>query len=1178
MLRRMFYYVLIMCWIVAAAQAEEPEVIIRRHDPRQTVKSDAPEAPETVTKKAPPEKSYTIEEMKTEAYKKEHGVIKNKANVLRYDKPDMFAKAMDELRGPQPYPTGYKMAEFNTAKTEASRANREKLNWIERGPGNVSGRTRAIAVDPDDATANTWFVGSVSGGIWKTTNAGSSWQFISPNLPNISISCIAIAPSNRNIIYAGTGESFGGSTATAGDGLIKSTDRGLTWAILPSTSDFPAINRLIVDPNNANIVLIATQNTLWERSVTAFSRIYKTTDGGATWRMVHEEALNVTVNAIQQIVADPTNFNIQYASVNSKGVMKSTDAGETWQLLPWTLPAEAERIEIAVAPSNPQVLYASVEGAPDPQRPLYKTTDGGATWNELTNLTIVNRFATNRGSRLLEEQGWYDNTIAVNPFDAEEVYAGGIDVWRLSGTSFERISNWTDNSLPHADQHNLTIVPLDATAKTVRVLNGNDGGVYYTNNKGAVWRKTQNGYNSTQFYGVAKRHTSDQYIGGMQDNGTWQSRVNPTAASSWLERLGGDGFEVAWNYLDPNKILGGQYYNSLDRSLDGGFSWTSLSGFEQGEDAQGSLGPFITKIANCNLDPDFICIVGRSGVWSSRDFGTTWRVSRVPAEQWSMSSLSQVEISLANPQIVWAGSRMNHPDLPEARLFLSRDGAATFQAVNSYNERTLGTTSGLSTHPIDEGTAYACFAAVDRPKIVRTTDFGQTWQDITGFGPTGTSSNNGFPDVMTFCVLVMPHNPNILWAGTEIGLFESTDNGVSWHYADNGIPASPIWQMHVVDDEIVVATHGRGIWTVTMPELPYPRTAYPQVKSFKLSSGTIDITVALRAVYDSTQIVVNGQIFRTIAANTAMRDTVIKYPVSGAATLNIKGVAYSFGHAYQGDAKTFATEPKEKYSNNFNSSSDADFTGAGFAIIPYPGFSSSAIHSLHPYPNGSSIFYQLNTPITIKAGDALMSFDEIVLAEPGIGTFPNADFGDYVIVEGSKDGQNWLRVVDGYNSGANATWLDYFNSKEPTEAIFVRRTIDLSKTFAANDKVYFRFRLVTNAEANGWGWVIDNLEIQEKVAVEDEPAAGSKAFVLSQNYPNPFNPSTIIAFALPQTSPVSLKVYDLAGRLVKTLVDEKMQPGDYEIVWNARNIPSGSYIYQLKADGFDQTRKMTLLK
>ena len=695
---------------------------------------------------------------------------------VKSDQPDEFVRILNEMKIPYgenhpSYPPNYQSIELEKAKRQSlNKIQMTLLPWIERGPGNVSGRVRGLVVDPDDPAGNTWFIGSVGGGIWKTTDAGNSWIDLAPNLPNLAVSALAMAPSNHNIIYAGTGESMFSVDVINGNGIYKSTDKGNTWAHLASTInnlDFNNISRIIVDPNNENIVLASTSSGRYRLAFANKSGIFKSTDGGNTWKEVYNEP-NIgslgRVKKVLQIVETPGNFNILYAGVDEKGILKSTDAGETWFKSSNGIQDSSGRFEIAISPTNPNKIYAAAEGSPTTN--LFVSTDAGQNWAKTTeNGTEPN---------WLSSQGWYDNTITVHPTDENIVFVGGVYLFQINLLpGNQRTTTPLETGPVHVDHHNLVIIP--GTDGNFRILNANDGGIGLSSNGASNWSKPTDGLNTTQFYGVDKMPGGSAYIGGMQDNGTWRSPENSAKNSNWFYQIGGDGYEVSWHFDDPDKIIGGSQYNGLRRSLDGGQSFgLATSGLTN---TGSGNAPFITKIAKTNQEPDLLFAVGRSGIYRSTNFGANWTLTAISANWGSISSFHDVKISRANPNIVWGGARMD----PSGSIFVSTDKGTTFTAASIFNGVTMGGISGIATHPIQDSTAYILFSFSQKPKILRTTNLGQSWEDISGFG-TNAVSNNGFPDVAIYDLLVMPHEPNTIWAGTEIGLFESTDNGVELAY------------------------------------------------------------------------------------------------------------------------------------------------------------------------------------------------------------------------------------------------------------------------------------------------------------------------------------------------------------------------------------------------------------
>jgi len=1264
------------------------------------------------------------------------------------DRPDMFDKIQKMIRTRDgetapTYKPNYKIAELNKMKSSAKMLSKKvNLNWIERGPANVGGRTRGIVVDPDDASKNTWYVGSVGGGVWKTTNAGTTWRCLTDQLPNLATTTIVQGQSNKNVLYAGTGEGFNNADAIEGSGIFKSTDRGESWVQLSATAirNFAFVNRLVIDPANENIVIAGTR-----------SGIFKTIDGGTTWTK------KSSFGNIDQVITNPLNFNTLYAVINGQGVIKSFDAGETWFVTD-NKNLSGSRMEIAIAPSDTSRLYVSSESGGGSS--AFGTNNGGKLWMNLSEQsgTVID---------WLGGQGWYDNTIAVNPYDANILYVGGINLWKMTvsrdsvfgiisvdkdsidtkfafvpsglplengglGTgddywkttlltqadyfnvelrfgsskkqkaarfinstmdyqdyldvpfeawditnnrqlmvSFQDVnkngvfslaafngdkihihnllydstaananiaktngiqyknnyvvvfrnatgvtwnpatlpnallrinvgyrSSFKRNSVPmtdaygqyqgsqpniHPDQHNIVCVPMDEASKSFKMINANDGGVALSLDGGVTFKEVGDaGYNTTQFYGVDKMPGSQAYFGGTQDNGTFVSDIslgNANAASQYKFVIGGDGFEVVWNAKDSLKMIGSLYYNRLVRTVDG---WkTGEESFKGLDDANNETNsPFITKIAGSKQDSDLLFVISKSGVYRSDNFAENWVLTPITNSfvGGGYFTFAQVAISAASPQVVWAGAFMTST----GKVHVSKDGGLSFAPTNSYS-KDLGMISGFDTHPTDPATAYTIFSIQGAPKILRTTNYGGAWTDITGFSTT--TSSNGFPDVATYCVVVMPYNTNIIWAGTEIGIIESTDNGVSWHYSNNGFPAAAVWDMKIVDDEVVVATHGRGIWSVALPELanytPPVVTLSPRINGnvYQGKNGII-ISASLRSPYDSTQVWVDG-VKQFSYGNTPVKDSTLIVPYFGKGTKTFQLVAFSGGRSYKSGLNSAdlieILAARNGYINNFDSPS-TDFSG-DFAINTAAGFTNGAINSAHPYGVNKELLYTLRVPVIVAASNATLTYDDIALVEPGDpgSVFGDSNFWDYVIVEGSTGG-DWLPLLPGYDCRSDAAWLNAFNTGlSGTPAMYRNHSINLLDKFKAGDEVLIRFRLFADQFVDGWGWAIDNLKIQENlVDVKDEVMP--TRFELSQNYPNPFNPSTIISFALPREEKVTLKVYNNVGELVSTLVNEVKPAGVHNVNFTVSNLASGVYFYKIEAGSFVQSKKMIILK
>ncbi|MBI9062410.1 MAG: hypothetical protein JEZ14_10520 [Marinilabiliaceae bacterium] len=1248
------------------------------------------------------EKDVNRKELTSEqiiANRKQAKIDRRAAGYAKQDKPDKFLEYIHLLKtGGDPtrnYPFNYALKELKGAqfKSASLKSAKGALDWKQRGPGNVGGRTRGFIVDPDDLSGDTWFAGPVGGGVWKTVDAGQTWTSITPDWPNLSVGCLVMAPSDHQVIYAGTGEGFGNMDAITGNGIFKTTNKGQTWDLLTGTANdtrFKYVNRMAVNPTDENDVIAATN-----------TGIFKTYDGGLSWDKVYENIVGKDVFRIQDLRVHPENFDIQFASVNGKGILSSIDGGDNWKMIKSITEG---RIELAFSTNFPDTLFALTA-----ESNLYLSTDGGDNWAKTTAASNV---------KFLSGQGWYNNTLVGHPKDAEKLFVGGIDIYRVSlggensgdgtnvydvtdntssyftysnfdgqylgggvnatltnaellrnvevqfgsgktqkahrftvggntsavvandqyiyqdyvsvpfkvvdaetgnqlmvsfrdqdengkfnigtngleqyfihsvdynetiasvgiavdgGVEFSRIlsvyplmtqgKSWDAASLPelslgfdiyslksksisseqitdwrlnpgsepsayaHADHHNLIVV--EHAGSPFRLINCNDGGIALSDNGGSSWSDPISGYVTTQFYGVSKHPSKDQYFGGTQDNGTWLSGVNPGKMSQWSAKIGGDGFETVWHAKDANKFAGSLYNNGIHITYDGGDTWNA-AGIGDNDDES---APFVTRIANAYSNPDFLMVGGLSGIWKSDNFGKEWSLTTMPDGTWFAGNYNpQIAICAANSKIIWAGNAIS----ADYSVALSTDGGKTFVKLPAaYNVAAY--ISDIVAHPSDEKSAFVLFAEKGSPKIIKTADLGQTWTDISGFG-SGSSSTTGFPDVAVYSLVVMPHDTNILWAGTEIGLFESTDGGLNWHYADNGLPAVCIWDMKIVGQQVIVGTHGLGVWTVDIPEIPSPVDLPLILAAAKKPGGDYLYTLDFYQSYERVELFIDDQLELTLENVTEGRQNLeIKKNIA-------KSEFSTQMMAYNGDALHYSNykwvsnpsyeQPIEMYLNAF---SDRQNDFRGDLTVSNELFSNAAIHSDHPYAKEGDFIYTLNYPIVVMddPAKAKMVYRDIAFVEPGSsGTkFGDAEYWDYVVVEGTKDGINWLPLSDGYDVNYSSKWSGYAGAdltKVPnSESLYESHTIDLHDVFTARDTLLIRFRLYSDQESVGWGWIIDDVCIQnEGTGLFNPHSAPEGTLTLA---PNPVADDFVrVRLEADAVGEVMVSIYSVNGKL-----------------------------------------------
>lgn len=1152
------------------------------------------------------------------------GAVKDKLHMLqeepKMDGPAQFAayhaliRTRDGEASPA-YPPGYRLKEFQKNIANRRGPKRKALPWTERGPGNVGGRTRGIWVDPTDPTHLSWFAGAAGGGIWKTEDGGASWRELTTGLGNLAASTIAGSAANPDVLYAGTGEGFS-FLEIAGTGVWKSTNGGEYWKPLESTlgnPKFAHVMRIAVNPENENEIAAATR-AYWRSNLEEgdpISYVFKSTDGGLTWeeklRTVWEEApvtrqiFNSFV--VEHLIAHPYHFDTLYAAINDVGIKRSFDGGDSWETV-FNALSDMERIELAISPTNPNILYFAAEADP-PE--VYRSADHGESWRKVRTITAQSALGYWMGS-----QGWYNNTIAVHPFNPDIVFVGGAGpILKIAMTdTTQNPLGWvraemepvTDGYLEytghfdsstkgvHVDHHNLTMIPINEATGQFYIIDANDGGIAFSNDGGETFTQTGDtfsedglyptftGYNTAQFYGVDKMNGASRYVGGTQDNGCWVSPDGADAESRWdFANIVGDGFEVAWHYQDPDKILVSIHLGRIYRSDDGGNTWRL---------ANTPLPFFFTRIANSKAEPDLVFSLNFLGLDRSQDFGNSWEVIRMP-EEWTFSSTSNVRISLASPLAIWSGSGLTAGN----RLAVSRNGGLSFEATGFYEEAVMGPISGLATHPFDPATAYALFSMADGPKVLRTADFGNSWEDISGFNGNVAESNNGFPDVATYSLLVMPFDTNRIWAGTEIGLFESLNGGLSWTYAANGLPAVAIWDMKIVNDEVVLATHGRGAWSVALPQLagyepPEPVALAPEMELERSGiNGEIAGNYSLPSVYDSARIIIEGhdgdafaEIHRialdqgsepaegsfNYTTDELPEDTLIRARVS------LIGYKNSLELTDRRDALIFeAKEALAAYSTGFDDGL-SDFARLGFDIYEEAGFGSQALHSPHPYSADQVYMAVLQHPIVVSGTNPALSFDEIALVEPGEpdSEFGTSDFYDYVLVDGTRDrGLAW-EPLEGYDARRSDSWLDFYMPFSPAvdPGLMENHTISLSTAFEPGDTVFLRFTLASDPGVESWGWVVDNLEVQggaERLSKQGE----ERPELEFTAYPNPANGRIWLRYMLPERQVVRIDVYTINGRRLSTPEQGAKPAGEHQAEFDASRLAPGVYLFRLEVNG-----------
>lgn len=1071
------------------------------------------------------------------------------------------------------YEEGFLLTEYDKAKKSKSTTSKSlSATFIERGPANVPGRIRDVVVSP--ANPNKWYAGTVGGGIWVTENAGLSWSSITDfKAPILSTATIGISPAAPQTIYAGTGEPFGNLDALGGVGILKSTDDGTTWTHLTNTKSFGSIGRIAVNPSNADHIVVGAANGA-----------FISTNGGTTW------SKTFFGGNVQDVNANPSDFNILYGGVLNYGIIKSIDGGASWTrvLNKADVNTNHSRFELDVFTSNPDKIVVGVY-TPNNNATTAVNTDFYISDDAGENFTLLSYSGTPSDGNLITGQGWYDNIIKAHPYNENIFYAGGVVMHKVSidptnSFSFQPIAagyNGELNDYVHVDQHGLTWVTDEAN--NFRLILSNDGGVYFTEylpDPGTTvndWSEAAIGLNSTQFYGADKRNGFDDYIAGAQDNGSHIEFETPTdAATSYVEFLGGDGFEVIWHYKNENKFIAGSQNNNFVRYDNGTF-------YDARHEDYGSVNsPFYSKITNANNNPDVVFSPSQNGIWKSTNFAETWTLTELPSTfANSASSYLTVAVSTANPDIVWGGMAMTESG--SFSLYVSQDNGNTYTETKTYKDTRSSYShnvnlSNIYASPTEENRAYALFASQGLAKILKTEDLGQTWTDISGHS---TGENTGFPDVPVHSMIEMPFDANILWAGTDLGIFQTEDGGATWTILTD-IPTVSIWDMKIVNDQVVMATHGRGIWTATIPQLagyepplyfgpPEVVNAYQKsirstdaIVEFKVPSST-DNVAAIKAFYNGSEV---GSIAGPFDAETIYSIELNDF------TEGMKIIELS---ADSNEGKTSVKAGSEAFSiidfaipeelvkvQTFTN--DVIFTpNDEFLINNIGGLVSQPIlnNNDHPYSNESTYTTLLKKPI-IVTDKYEFTYEDATIIEPG----PRGGFYDYVTIEASSDLKNWVEL-DKYDSSRFTEWLTEYNlgaNASIRDNLFKEQSINLRDYFNVGDEIVIKLSLVSDQYATSFGWAIKSINANTTLSLEDQIAGNEGLYLYPTIVENKLNLRSGNAIAN-----ATISIYDLNGRKILT-TSRNLSPKEEQL--DVIHIPSGIYILQVKGEnGTSITKK-----
>ncbi len=633
--------------------------------------------------------------------------------------------------------------------------------WFSDGPINVSGRCLAIAVHPTDP--NTVYAGFASGGIWKTTDGGTTWTALDDTLPTLAVGCIKIDPTNPNRIWMGTGEGWGNTDAVHGVGLLESTNAGATWNT--TGYSYPLSNALDVyavdyNPTTGTLILGA-DNGLW-----------RSTDAGVTFTQLYASSSWTDVQMMEG------SSSVWFASSHggsSAGFFRSTDDGATWTNITNGTPTGIGNNRFALTPANPNLIIWSISTLGGDMMGIWKSTDGGNSFAQV-NAGSPNQFGG---------QGWYDISISVDPTNPNLVLSGGVDFYHSTdgGASFTKFSTNV-----HVDHHAETYSPSSPNQR----WEGSDGGCWKSTDSGATFQDENTGLTTLQFYAINQAETlPTRALGGTQDNGTYLYNNN----LNWSYILGGDGFYTEVDRSHPDTLYAELYYGEHYRSTNDGVTMLLKdSGITE-------QGPWSTPTWMDYSSSAILWTAHNTKIFRSTNYANSWTWMNNPAGLGGGRSISQCR-AVTSELVVISGSK----------VWLTTDSGTTWSDKTS-TFFTQNKMSDVACDPVDPNTWVLTCSTYSQtiPRVMKTTDGGNTYNEI----------DTGLPIEPANTIEIDPQNPTWYFLGTDLGVYVSFDAGTTWAPFNTGLPHVVVDDLRIHDTARILraGTHGRGLWEVSLAGL-----------------------------------------------------------------------------------------------------------------------------------------------------------------------------------------------------------------------------------------------------------------------------------------------------------------------------------------------------------------------
>jgi len=1017
----------------------------------------------------------------------------------------------------------------------SSRSINDISDWESVGPftqesKSGNGRVNVIAVDPNNS--NTYYVGAPAGGIWKSTDAGTTWNPLSDDLPQIGVSGIAIDPNNSDIIYIATGDDDAYDTYSVG--VMKSTDAGLTWNTtgLQFNDAGKTSHEIYINPNDSNMLWVATSDG-----------VYKTIDAGNNW--------NITLNGnIRDLKLKPNNPNIIYAVTSSNfptisKFYKSTDAGASFTQITIGLPINSNRFAIDVTPANNDIVYLLSADNSNMFQGIYKSTNSGDSFTQTAETNDI--FG---GS----DQSWYDMALTVSDTDENIVFVGVLDIWKSTngGDNFVKINDWAYSNSPtftHADIHFLRYYNNE-------LFCGSDGGIYKSTNDGNSFNELNEGLAISQFYRIANaKQSSHNIAGGLQDNGGFAFSNN-----TWYNYHVGDGMDCA---IDPNNqdtYYGfTQYGGYLSKTENGGVTTQGVTGAPE-------QGNWITPLV---MNNDGELYAGYSKLY------------KLSFNQWEEVSgdvfggnLDYIEIDPNNTNIIFV-SRYNN-------LYKSTNKGDTFNLIYS----TQNNISSIEINNDDSSIIYLTTSSGEDGQILKSIDYGASFINIT----------DNLPSESKLIIKHLPYSPsNDLYVGTSLGVYHINDDMPSWESFSTNLPNVPIrdLEINLNDEKLIAGTYGRSVWQTTIEVVPPAN----DVRLIKIENPRLDVSCS-NSIIPIITIKNNGQnTINQVNINYSIDNTDLSYMYNSSigSLQTIDVTLPEITNLSLGEHSFSVTVMIDNDAISENNSSNSKF---------YINNADDNPTTVNPFDNNSnewmvasnslSQIWEIGTPSTTLLGAVgntgyvttlssnypdnssgyLISpcYDLTTITNP-IVKFDmafdiEADWDVLYVEYSTNQGESWevLGTADDpnwYNSNYDAHQLTIGKQWSGTDATLKEYSHDLN--FLTNESsVLFRFAFLTDTSGSKEGVIIDNFVIEGQVAGVDDNNVLNGISI----YPNPSNGVFTITKA--NSNNLDILVFDITGKTIlsKTNITEN----NYSL--NLKTVDKGIYFIKLLSNNKQLVKKI----